>query len=424
MVFSISTAGLIVSFPTFFMLRRLKNIGPGAMVAAAFIGPGTVTTATIAGASYGFTLLWAIVFSVVATYLLQEMSSRLGVVGQMGVGEAIRKKVTTPTLRWISTLLVIGAIVIGNAAYEAGNITGAVLGFDSFTEDFAGLPVNPLIFIIGLAAFALLFSGKYKIIERSLVIMVSVMGVVFLFSAIMLAPNLADVLKGIFVTTLPKGALLMVVGLIGTTVVPYNLFLHASAVKERWSGKDDLSDSRWDTIISVIIGGLITMSILISSAVAFAGKNKIVRGGADLAEQLYPVLGDWSVFFIAFGFLAAGLSSSITAPLAAAFATSEILGWKHDLKGKSFRMVWLFVLLCGILFSSLGFSPTSVILFAQISNGMLLPVVALFLLWIVNDREILGDHVNSKLTNISGGIVIFLTLVLGLRGILSALNLL
>ena len=406
------------------VLQKLKNIGPGAMVAAAFIGPGTVTTATIAGSSYGFTLLWAILFSILATFLLQEMSSRLGVAGRLGVGEAISKKVTHPILKFFSTFLVIGAIVIGNAAYEAGNITGAVLGFDSFMESFSDLPYNPLIFVIGLGAFALLFSGKYKLIERSLVIMVSVMGAVFLFSAIMLNPSLVAIIKGIFVPTLPKGALIMVIGLIGTTVVPYNLFLHASAVKERWSGVGHLTDSRWDTALSVVIGGLITMAILISSAVAFAGKNKVVSKGSDLAEQLYPILGDWSVFFIAFGFLAAGLSSSVTAPLAAAFATSEILGWEHDLKGRKFRVVWMFVLINGIVFSSLGFNPTSVILFAQVANGMLLPIIALFLLWIVNDKSILGEHTNSGLTNLLGAGVILLTLILGVRGILSALGIL
>ena len=405
-------------------LKKLKNIGPGAMVAAAFIGPGTVTTATIAGSSYGFTLLWAILFSIVATFLLQEMSSRLGVIGGIGVGEAIRKKVSHPLLKFFSTFLVIGAIVIGNAAYEAGNITGAVLGFDGFIEGMTDFPFNPLIFVIGVAAFALLFSGKYKLIERSLVIMVSVMGAVFLFSAIMLKPNFGHILQGIFVPTLPKGGLIMVIGLIGTTVVPYNLFLHASAVKERWSGKEDLSSCRWDTAISVILGGIITMAILISSAVAFAGQNKVVSKGSDLAEQLHPILGEWSALFIAFGFLAAGLSSSVTAPLAAAFATSEILGWKHDLKGKKFRWVWLFVLVNGLIFSSLGFNPTSVILFAQVANGMLLPIIAAFLLWIVNDRNLLGDYVNSRTVNLFGFLVILLTLILGVRGILSAFKIL
>ena len=135
-----------------------------------------------------------------------------------------------------------------------------------------------------------------------------------------------------------------------------------------------------------------------------------------------PILGDWSHAFIAIGFLAAGLSSSITAPLAAAFATSEILGWKKDLKDIKFRMVWLGVLLVGVLFSSLGFKPMQVILFAQVANGLLLPVIAAFLLWIMNDKSIMGKFANSFTMNAFGVLVILVTIVLGLKGIFGALS--
>ncbi len=406
------------------MLNKLKQIGPGAMVAAAFIGPGTVTTATIAGAGYGYTLLWAILFSIIATLILQEMSARLGVMSGMGIGEAIRKKIKRRGLKLLASILIIGAILIGNAAYEAGNITGAALGFGQYEYLWVNLPFNPLILLIGITAFLLLFSGKYKLIERALVGMVCIMGLVFLASAILLKPNLSSILSGLFLPSLPEKSLLMVVGLIGTTVVPYNLFLHAASVTQRWSGTKDLSIARWDTVISVILGGIITMAILITSAVAFEGQNKTVNTAADLAEQLQPLLGDGAGLFMALGFLAAGLSSSITAPLAAAFATSEIMGWKRDLKGKNFRWIWLAVLLAGIVFSSLGFKPTAVILFAQVANGLLLPIIATFMVWVANDKQIMGKHANTPLVNILGILVILTTIILGAKGIFAALNIL
>ena len=114
------------------MLKKLKQLGPGMLVAAAFIGPGTVTTASMAGAGYGYTLLWAMLFSILATITLQEMTARLGTQAKMGLGEAIRKKSTNKLLRYLSFGLVISAIVIGNAAYESGNLAGAVLGFEDF----------------------------------------------------------------------------------------------------------------------------------------------------------------------------------------------------------------------------------------------------------------------------------------------------
>ena len=131
------------------MFDKVKNIGPGAMVAAAFIGPGTVTTATFAGSSYGYTLLWAIGFSIIATLVLQEMTARLGVIAGLGVGEAIRQKIKQPTFKILASVLVIGAILVGNAAYEAGNISGAVLGFSAYTDHFSQFAISPLVVLIG-----------------------------------------------------------------------------------------------------------------------------------------------------------------------------------------------------------------------------------------------------------------------------------
>lgn len=391
------------------------------MVAAAFIGPGTVTTATISGAGYGYTLLWAVVFSVFATYVLQEMSARLGTVAQMGVGRALRQKINNKGFRYVSFALVISAIVIGNAAYEAGNITGAVLGFPR-TPIVATGHINPLVILIAIGAFAILFTGKYKLIERALVGLVSVMGIVFIVCAVLASPDWVQVLEGMFMPVIPEGALKLVLGLIGTTVVPYNLFLHASSASKRWSGPEDLGDARWDTVFSVLVGGLITMAILITSAAAFSESPRAVNSATDLAMQLKPILGSWSESFIAIGFLAAGTSSAVTAPLAAAFATSEILGWGNQMNAGRFRLVWIFVLMTGVILSSLGIRPTVVILFAQVANGLLLPFIASFLLWVANDKGIMGSHTNNKTVNVLAAAIILVTFGLGLKGILSAFS--
>jgi Mn2+/Fe2+ NRAMP family transporter len=403
------------------MAFQLKGIGPGIFVAAAFIGPGTVTTATMAGAGYGYTLLWAIVFSLLATIILQEMSARLGVITGMGVGDALRKKTNNKFLKVITFTLVILAIVVGNAAYEAGNLAGAVLGYPDIPLIFN---INPLIILIGIITFSLLFIGKYKLIERFLIFLVAVMGVIFLVSAIMLQPDIMKILKSLFIPVLPENATIMVLGLIGTTVVPYNLFLHAASVKQKWHHKSDLQAARWDTIISVSLGGVITLCIIITSAVAYKGNPTQINDFTELSQQLVPVLGNWSASFMAVGFLAAGFSSTLTAPLAAAYATSEVLGWKNGFKNPKFRIIWIFVLLSGMVLASLGYRPTSVILVAQVANSLVLPLIGVYLLWIVNDKKLMGNYVNSKLINIIGAVVILITMVLGFKGILSAFNLL
>ena len=405
---------------------RFYKPGPGALVTAAFIGPGTIATCSLAGANFGFALLWGLVFSVVATIVLQEMAARLGVITQQGLGEALRKHFTGPLPRLITIILVISAIAIGNAAFEAGNILGATLGLESLGLSGDGVSSNSFwqegsvyILAIGLITFIVLFSGSYKIIERVLVSLVILMSITFLTTAIMVRPDLALVLRGMFVPGIPVGALLALVGLIGTTVVPYNLFLYASAVQQRFTHAGQLPEARRDIVVSVILGGFISMAIVISAAVAFFEQGSTLATGSDLAVQLEPLLGNWSRYFIGSGLFAAGISSAITAPLAAAWATSGVLGWKKDMRSWKFRSVWVVILLAGLTFSLLGFRPMEVIIFAQAANGILLPVIAVYLVWIMNSSKVMGMHTNGKLSNILGGLVILITLMLSTRSLLT-----
>jgi Mn2+/Fe2+ NRAMP family transporter len=395
------------------MANPASKFGPGILVTAAFIGPGTVATASIAGAEYGFSLLWALLFSVLATMLLQEMTARLGLVTRQGLAEALRNRYRGSWLGTAAILLVVAAVGVGNAAYQAGNITGAALGLQSIS----GIAVGWWAILVGLLAGALLASGIYKLIEKLLVALVLLMSVVFLLTLAMVQPALDQMLRGLLVPSIPPGSLLTVIALIGTTVVPYNLFLHAAAVQEKWPATTDtgqaLRESRWDTGLSIGLGGLITLAIMSTSAAAFFGTGNGFTA-MNMAQQLEPLLGASARYFFAAGLFAAGLSSAVTAPLAAAFAVCGALGWSKDLRGTRFRLVWLAVLLCGTVFAAVGTKPLVAILFAQAANGFLLPICAIFLMAIMNQREILGDYANGRLVNLLGGLVVLTTVGLGL----------
>lgn len=411
------------------MGKRFKgfgSIGPATLVAAAFIGPGTVTTCSIAGADYGYTLLWALLFSIIATLILQEMAARLGVAGQTGLGEALRREFARPFARITTIILVLSAIAIGNAAYETGNIMGGVMGLMVITGtglvtagDFS---VNFWAPVIGLIAFMLLWFGSYRTIERGLITLVILMSLTFIGTALMVKPDPVAIASGLLIPELPAGGIMTVAGLIGTTVVPYNLFLHASASRERWKSVDGLRAARTDSIVSISLGGLISAAIVITSAAAFHGRGLTITGAADMAMQLEPLLGAFAPYFLAAGFLAAGLSSAITAPLAAAWATSGILGWKGGIRDKRFRMVWMAVLLTGVIFSMTGTRPVAAIFFAQVTNGILLPLIAIFLLRVMNSREILGSHRNRLPANIAGAAVVLVASFLGIKSIISIFN--
>ena len=386
------------------------------MVAAAFIGPGTVTTATLAGGNFGFTLLWAVAFSVIATLVLQEMTCRLGVVGQLGLGDAIVQKTQSRGLYIPAAALVICAIFIGNAAYEAGNITGAAAGLPTFIV----MDINLWGVFIGAVAFLLLASGKFRLIEHVLVGLVVCMALVFVGTAVVVAPPFLEILKGLITPTLPENGILVIIGLIGTTVVPYNLFLHAATLKRHAADGVTLAEARRDITTSVLGGGLITLCIVITAAAALHGSGAPVVSLNDLAPTLQPLLGDSSSTFLAIGFLAAGLSSAITAPLAAAYAVTEIVQLRPELKNRVFRWTWQSVIIAGVLFASLSLKPLQFILLAQIANGALLPVIALFILWVSNDKTLLREHSNNRIQNLLGCAVVGVTLVLGLRSILLA----
>ena len=407
--------------------KRLKQVGPGAVVAAAFIGPGTVTTCTVSvttctvsGASYGYTLLWALLSSTISVIVLQSMASKLGIVKKVGLGEALREKYTGKGVRILLAILVIGAVFIGNVAYETGNISGGILGLQAIWPSLGKIPVA--IFVFAVAA-GLLLSGKYDIVEKVLTALVVLMGILFLITAIAVKPNFGEVLKGLFVPRVPQmnRAWFYVTGLIGTTVVPYNIYLHASSSAKKW-GKDGdkdeaLKTSLTDSILSIGLGGIISMCIVITAAVCYDGSGTAaIASGKAMAEQLKPILGSWATVAFGIGLFAAGMSSAITAPLAAAFASSGILGWGEDMKKKRFMAIWGIVLIFGLVaVCTLGASPTEIILFAQAANAFLLPITAILLMIVCNDKKYMDGHGNGLVINILGVIVLAVTLLIAFR---------
>jgi Mn2+/Fe2+ NRAMP family transporter len=384
----------------------MKRAGPGLLVMAAFIGPGTVTTASKAGAEYGFALMWALLFSVLATLVLQEMAARLGLVTGRGLSQALRSSFESRFFTGMAVVLVVLAIGFGNAAYESGNISGASMGLAAITP----WSTNIWALVVGGIAFSLLASGRYRVVERGLVILVVVMSAVFLATMLMVGPDLMAMAGGLTRPSLPAGSTLTVMALIGTTVVPYNLFLHSSAVREKWPESvpvdEALRESRRDSVLSIGLGGLITLSIVTTAAAAFFGTD-IAFSAATISQQLEQ-------YFFAIGLLAAGLTSAITSPLAAAYAVSGALGWQADLSSRRFKIIWMLVLGSGMLAAALGTRPISAIMFAQAANGFLLPVVAVYLLYVMNSRRLLGDFRNGWRSNIVGVTVVVVVSGLGI----------
>ncbi|QZA88387.1 Nramp family divalent metal transporter [Salinarchaeum sp. IM2453] len=376
-----------------------RSIGPGALVAAAFVGPGTVTTASVIGAEFAYLLIWTVVFSVIATIVLQEMSARLGLVTNEGLGEALRGMFDNYILQVITAALIIFAIGVGTAAFQTGNITGGASGLETIT----GVSVQIWSPLIGIVAGALLWTGNYKLIERIFIGLVVIMGLAFVINAIAVRPDLGAIAEGL-IPRVPDGQAFLIAGLVGTTVVGYNLFLHASTVQEKWGDADQIGEVRFDTIALVVVGGIITASIMITAAAVFPEGTEIGDVG-EMSTQLDPVLAGVAPEFFAIGLFAAGFTSAMSAPLAGAYATAGVLGWERDLTSTRFRAIWGTILVVGIVFSTIGLNPVNVIVFAQVANGILLPILAVFLLYAMNSEKLLGKYTNSTVQNILGILV-------------------
>lgn len=406
-----------MSLKTFF-----KNLGPGPIIAAAFIGPGTVTVCTLAGVNFGFSLLWALGLSVLATLILQEISGRLGLITGQDLSQLIRNQKGNPVFRYFSMGLVLIAIGLGNAAYESGNISGTNLGLQVFWEApivfFAGFEIHTGNLILGIFAFILLWLGNYKTLERVLVGLVIFMSLAFSVTAILTKPDWSAVFAG-FIPSWNDANLPTLVALIGTTVVPYNLFLYASLAKTRWSGSSDIPWMRRDIAISIILGGLVSLAILMVGA---GNSSSEITSAIDVSKGLEGVLGSFAKYLMGFGLMAAGLTSSITAPLAAGLVICGTMGWNQEIRSRSMRMSMGIIVALGLFFASLGIKPVQLITLAQLANGVLLPLISGWIIWIASQRKVLGDFRNKPFYTVIAVLIWLLTLILGLKSILAVLG--
>jgi manganese transport protein len=393
-------------------VRRLLSVLLWSILAAAFIGPGTVTTAASAGSRFGSTLLWALVFSTFACIVLQEAAARLTLASGSDLGQALRRRFAGGWQGAAVLLLVLGAIVVGCAAYQAGNILGGVAGAALAVD----LPRPILTMSTGLTAGLLLWFNRPRTLAHLLAGLVASMGAAFLVTAALLRPEPVMLARGAILPWLPTGSAVLALGLVGTTVVPYNLFLGSGLARGQ-----SLGEMRFGLAVAVGLGGLISAGVLVVGG-AVAGEFSFAALAAVLAERL----GGWAATLLAVGLFCAGLSSAVTAPLAAAltarslFATSGDGRRWHESSWR-YRSVWLAVLGAGLAFGLSGVRPIPAIIAAQALNGVLLPLVAVFLFMAVNDRRLMGGgSVNGRLANLAMSVVVAVSLLLGAGGLLRA----
>lgn len=377
------------------------------VIAAAFIGPGTVTTAAASGAGFGYSLLWALLFSTLACAVLQESAARITIASGHTLGEAVKQRFNNKGIAWFLAI----SIFLGCAAYEAGNILGAISGMA-----LAVTGVDPAVFTVVIVAIsaAVLWLGKTSTVANIMGVVVAVMGFAFLVAGLSTPIDGTALAKGLFIPSFPEGSVILTLGLVGTTIVPYNLFLGSGLAKGQ-----TIKSMRFGLVVAVLLGGVISMGILLAGT-AMDGEFSF----AGLAATLSEANGAWMATVFAIGLFAAGFTSSITAPLAAAITLQSVGGKDKDWSetGIRYRMGWGLVLLTGLIFGVTGIKPIPVIILAQAANGLILPVIAVFLWLICNNRKLMGAHVNGGGIDIFMGITVWVSSLLGLINVFKAAN--
>ena len=391
------------------------------MVAAAFIGPGTLTTAATTGASSGLALAWTILFALIATVTLQELAVRSALATQRDLAPLAREFGGAIWGRWLVAPLIVAAIGVGNAAYQSGNLSGAAVGLIAFMPDrFASAVLS-----LSAVAVILILGNRYHWLERVLVTLVVLMAVLFFGLAIILAPEILSLSADRLAPRFSSGDSLLVLALIGTTIVPYNLFLHATAARRRWQDaplSEALREARWESLVAISMGAIITLAIMAVAAVLLESPSNqsVLNALIDRVDDRLPGFGGP---LIATGLFAAGFSSALAAPVAASWAVCGALGFSTDERSAAFKTVTLIVLGVGTGLALVASRPQALIVAAQAANAMLLPVVAGILSLIANSQLIPYPWRNGKLANaLAASIILLVTAIAGtkLAALLSA----
>jgi len=392
--------------------------GTSSIIVAAFVGPGTVLTCASAGVDFGYDLGWVLVFATGTAFVLQSLTAGTGILARRGLGEAIRTELAGRRSRIAATGLVVLGLWIGCASFELGNLLGAASGITALLD--LGIDLRWIVALIaGCAAVILLLD--LRVLIRVFAGLVIGMSGLFLVGLALAPVDWGAAATGLAVPSVPEGGLVRVVALIGTTVVTYNLFLHPSAAKRYWADLLDGEDP-WDRqaawrgelrgmLLFLPLGGLVSFAILAAGA-TLHGSGAEVTDVETFAVLLEPVAGRFARICFGLGLFAAGLTSSLTAPLAAAAGICEMFGWDAASTARPYRLVWASVLGAGLGFGLLDLSPLPAIVAAQAANGLLLPLIAAFVLWLTVRQDVVEIPVWYRFL---GGAVTLLCAGLGAR---------
>ena len=391
------------------VLLILGIIGPGIITAAVDNDAGGITTYSVAGANFGYALLWTLIPITILLIIVQEMVARLGAVTGKGLSDLIRENFGIKM-----TVLIMMGLTIANLFVTVSEFAGIAAAGELF-----GISKYILVPLSALAVWILILKLNYRTLEK-LFLILALFYVAYIISGFFVKPEWNVVLKELIKPHLQfnKNFIFLLIALIGTTITPWMQFYLQSSIVEKGIRKDEYKYSRWDVIIGSISTDVVSFFIIVTCAVVLFSKGIRIESAVDAAKALVPLAGNYASSLFAFGFFGAALFGAFIIPLSTSYYVCEAFGWESGVnkKFKDAKNFYILLLLMIIASALLVMIPSInlffIIIFAQFINGILLPIILVVILKLVNQKRLMGEYRNNRLVNViawSGCILVIAT---------------
>lgn len=393
----------------------LAVIGPGIIAASAGNDSGGISTYSVAGAKYGYTMLWMMLAMTPSFVIVQEMAGRMGAVTGKGFAALIRERFGVRP-----TFLAMLMLLASNAATTIAEFAGIAAAMQLFgVSKYVSVPIAAIV------VWLLVVRGSFRNIEKVLLALSSVF-IAYVISAFLAKPDWGVVATSAVVPRIvPTQAFIaLAIGLTGTTIAPWMQFLVQSNIVDKGTSVREWALARWDVIVGAVVANVIACFIIITTATVLHPAGIEITGAGEAARALAPLAGHYAEALFAIGLLSASVLAAAVLPLTASYAICEAFGWESGLdrswsEAPLFNGLYTFVILTGAAVILVpGLNLITIMLASQVINGMLLPFLLIFMMVIINDRKIMGRYVNGRIGNTFawGTIVIVITLTALLLG--------
>jgi len=378
------------------MLALFAALGPGIIAASAGNDAGGISTYSVDGASYGYATLWMIFLMTFSLVIVQETAARMGAVTGKGFAALIRERFGVRP-----TLFAMIALLTSNAATSVAEFAGIAAALELFgVTKYVSVPIAAVV------VWLLVVRGSYRRIEK-LLLALSAIFISYVIAAFMAKPDWGEVLHATFVPTFipTTGFVLIVIATVGTTIAPWMQFFVQSNIVDKGTSAKEWSLARWDVIAGAIAANLVAIFIIVTTGTVLFPEHIVITDAAQAARALTPLAGSYATVLFAVGLLSASVLAACVLPLTAAYSICEAFGWERGVDRKFseapiFIGIYTFVIAVGAALIMLpGLNLISVMILSQVVNGMMLPFLLIFMMIIINDRRIMGGHVNGRVYN-------------------------